>query len=149
MWWVGLHFYPGAELIPELSGPPWSWLKSYKSRQSSGIMTVGTESMRVAFLLPTSCWLCSTAGPALLLPIHLCQLCIPTNGPIPIKLQLPNCWCCISIRFPLMTVIREIVLMNNNYIVVQDEELLGNHSSIQLAWSDLRLEIIGHVWMQG
>lgn len=35
--------------------------------------------------------------------------------------------------------------MNNNYIVVQDEELLGNHSSMQLAWSDLRLEIIGHV----
>jgi len=42
---------------------------------------------------------------------------------------------------------RETVLINNNYIMAQDEKLLGNHSSIQLVWSDLRLEIIGHLWM--
>lgn len=29
---------------------------------------------------------------------------------------------------------RETVLINNNYITVQDVELLGNHCSVQLVW---------------
>lgn len=38
---------------------------------------------------------------------------------------------------------RATLLITINYIKGQGEELLGNHRSTQLAWTDLRLEIIG------
>lgn len=143
-WWARLRFSPGGP--HRLLGPPRSWSKSsYKARQSNGIMMGGKRGWGWPFSSPPpSSW---AAQQSLLLPIHLSQLCTPANGPISIKLQLPNCWCCISVRFPVIAIMRDTVLINNNYITVQDEEVLGNHSSIQLARSDLRLEIIEHLWM--